>query len=113
MQLSVVNTICMALVFFPYAVSVESCVQTETMSENVLQCGRSVGQTTQLSVSRYVYHLHGCDVLLWGDALVIEAQPLLNLLLHLLSKSICGSFAETVNPAAGTCMSDYCHAQKQ
>lgn len=48
---------------------------------------------------RVLAYLHGCDVLLWGNALIIEAQPLLNLLLHLLSKRIGGCFAEAVNPA--------------
>lgn len=46
-----------------------------------------------------VTNLHGGDVLFWGNPLVIEPEPLLNLLLHFLPKGIVGHLTEAVNPA--------------
>lgn len=46
-----------------------------------------------------VTDLHGSDVLLGSNALIVESEPLLNLLLHLLPKGIVCHLTEAVNPA--------------
>ena len=49
---------------------------------------------------QWLTDLHGADVFLGGNALIIEAQPLFNLLLHLVPESAAGYLTEAVNPAA-------------
>eukprot|EP00983_Pelagomonas_calceolata_P035508 1110780-Pelagomonas_calceolata.AAC.2 len=41
--------------------------------------------------------MHDADVLAWGHAIFIEAQPLLDLLLHLLPKCAAGGVQEAVD----------------
>lgn len=46
--------------------------------------------------------LHGGDILLGGNPLLVEAQAVLHLLLHLVAKCAAGQLAEAVNPAGAT-----------